>query len=312
MFVFTPAVLGWLSSHHGVITRDRLLALGVSRHQLARLLRTGVLVVHTRSVYRLAAVPTSADQALALACAVDPTVVISHRSAGHVWGLRRLGSDQRLHVTLSGRQHHVVPGAVIHLSHRIDPVDVVERPGGVRVTSPPRTVFDLAATVSDDQLGSIIEQVLHEGLCSLPTLFSTARRLRASGRNGSARFGRVLHSRPAWLKPVASDLELRFEQAAVAAGLPRPLRQHPIALPSGDVIHPDFYWPEQHRVVEIDHVTWHGGKLDATYDKRRDRALERIGIRTTRITDSEIRDGLSAAIDDLRALLTRSRAAKVS
>ena len=54
------------------------------------------------------------------------------------------------------------------------------------------------------------------------------------------------------------------------------------------------------------------GKLDATYDKQRDRALERLGIRTTRITDSEVRDGLSAAIEDLRTLLTRSHAAKVS
>jgi very-short-patch-repair endonuclease len=119
----------------------------------------------------------------------------------------------------------------------------------------------------------------------------------------------VLQSRPSWLKPVGSDLELRFERAIIAAGLPRPLRQHLITLLGGERIHPDFYWPDAARVVEVDHVTWHGGRLDLTYDKQRDRRLERqLGIRTTRVTDSEIRDDLRGLIDDLGVMLRRSRA----
>jgi very-short-patch-repair endonuclease len=199
-----------------------------------------------------------------------------------------------------------LPDVVIHRSHRIEPVDIVEGPDGIRYTSPPRTVFDLASVVSDEQLESIIEQVLHDGSVTIPTLLATAARLRQRGRNGSARFGRVIESRPAWLRPVDSDLELRVERAIVDAGLPRPLRQHPVWLPNGEMFRLDFYWPDQSEALEVDHVTWHGGKLDLTADKRRDRLMRQLGIHTTRITDDDVRHRMPSVIADLRAILTRT------
>ncbi len=177
-------------------------------------------------VFRLGGAPQTSDQAAALACATGADVLVSHQSAGRVWGFRRLGPSQHLHVLFDGASHHFIPGAVVHRCHRIDPVDVVERPDGIRVTSPPRTVFDLAATFDDERLESVVEQVVHDGLATIPTLVATGARLRERGRKGSARFGRVLQSRPAWLKPVDSDLELIVERAIIAAGLPRPLRQY--------------------------------------------------------------------------------------
>jgi very-short-patch-repair endonuclease len=312
MAVLDPSVHSWLSTHHGVISRSELLRLGVTGEQVKRLLHNGDLVVYGRSVYRLAAAPPTAEQAAALACAVQPRVMVSHTSAGRVWGLRALGSDRRLHVTMPGRQKRLIPDAVVHWSYRIDVVDVVERPDGIRVTSPPRTAFDLAWLLNDDRLASVIEQLVHDKRCTIPTLFATGRRLGKSGRKGSDRFARVLQSRPAWLRPVGSDLELRFERAVLAAGLPRPLRQAAITLPDGHVVHPDFVWPEHGEAVEIDHITWHGGKLDLTYDKQRDRLLRRIGIHTTRVTDSEILNNLSGVVDDIRAILQRSRVARVS
>jgi very-short-patch-repair endonuclease len=312
MHALTPAVAAWLSTHHGVIALSDLRRLGVTDHQIRRLLRVQVLSPYTRGVFRLTAAPETAEQRMALACAVHPRAIVSHVSAGRLWNLRRLGSDQRLHVTIPGQVQRRLPGVVVHWSHRMDAVDVVDRSDGVRLTSPPRTAFDLAWWLSDDRLASVIEQLVHDQRCTIPTLFATGRRLRASGRNGSDRFGRVLQSRPKWLRPVGSDLELRFERAVLAAGLPRPIRQHPIALPDGTVIHPDFYWPDAREVVEIDHITWHGGKLDLTYDKQRDRQLRRLGIHVTRFTDSEIGDDMVRVIDDLRAILERSRASNVS
>jgi hypothetical protein len=153
---------------------------------------------------------------------------------------------------------------------------------------------------------------VHDGLATIPTLVATGVRLRERGRKGSARFGRVLQSRPAWLKPVDSDLELIVERAIIAAGLPRPVRQHVIRLPTGELIRIDFYWPDYAEALEIDHVTWHGGKLDLTEDKRRDRMLRRLGIHTTRVTDEDVRHRLPAIIDDLRAILTPTDARSAS
>ncbi len=66
-------------------------------------------------------------------------------------------------------------------------------------------------------------------------------------------------------------------------------------------------------MLEIDHITWHGGKVDLTADKRRDRLLRRIGINTTRVTDAtkSARD-LTRIIDDLRAVLTPTHTRSVS
>ena len=312
MHPLTQAVGSWLAGHHGVITFADLRRLGVTAAQVQRLLRTGVLRPYIRGVYRLTAAPATAAQAMALACAVGPDVVVSHVSAGRQWGLRRLGRDPRLHVLIHGRSHRLIPDAVIHRCHRIGPVDVVERPDGIRLTSPPRTCFDLASTLTDERLESVIEQVVDDGMATLPTLFSTGHRLRERGRNGSARYQRVLESRPAWLKPVDSDLELQLERALLDAGLPRPLRQHPLRLPNGDVVHPDFYWAAEQEIVEVDHVTWHGGREASVYDKRRDRLVRRLGIGITRVTDSDIRDHLPSVIGDIRAVLEPSGARSVS
>jgi len=302
------STIAWLAAHHAVISHGELARLGVSPRQVQRLLREGQLVSYSRGVYRLAGAPATPAQAAALACAAGSDVAVSHLSAGRIWGLRRLGADRRLHVLIGGPAHRNLPGAVVHRCHRIDATDVVERPDGIRVTSPPRTVFDLASMLDDDRLESVIEQVLHDGLGTIPTLFAIGTRLRQRGRDGSARFGRVLHSRPAWLKPVGSDLELVLERAIVAAGLPRPIRQHPIRLHTGEVIHPDFYWPAEAEALEVDHVTWHGGKLDLTEDKRRDRMLRLLGIHTTRVTDTDVRTRLPAVISDLRTILQRTDA----
>jgi hypothetical protein len=249
------------------------------------------------------------DQAGALACATARDVVVSHRSAGRIWKLRRLGigpEPDHIEVLHPGRAHRLLPGVVTHRCHRIEPTDVVERPDGIRVTSPARTVFDLAAVLSDERLESIIEQVVHDGLTTIAALHRTGERLREHGRNGSARFARVLGSRPIDTTTIDSDLELVVERAIMAAGLPRPHRQHPLRLVTGELIHVDFYWDPEAEVLEIDHVTWHGGKRDLTEDKRRDRLIRRLGIHTTRVTDVDVRERLDNIIEDLRAILGRS------
>jgi hypothetical protein len=196
-------------------------------------------------------------------------------------------------------------GAIVHYSFRMDEVDVIHRPGGIRVTSPPRIAFDLAAELDDHQLLILIEEILRLRMCTFPTMVATAARLREHGRSGSARIARVLASRPAWRKPPGSNLELRVEAAIVAAGLPRPERNVPIRLLTGDVIRPDFFWEPQRAVLEVDHVTWHGGGLDGTYDKWRDRQLARLGIVSMRITDTDVAGGLAGVINDVAEILGR-------
>ena len=49
-----------------------------------------------------------------------------------------------------------------------------------------------------------------------------------------------------------------------------------------------FAEPTFKLAVEVDHVTWHGGRLDAQRDKLRDRELTRLGWTVVRVTDEDI------------------------
>ena len=67
--------------------------------------------------------------------------------------------------------------------------------------------------------------------------------------------------------------------------------------------------PELRLGIEVDHVTWHGGRLDVERDKRRDRDLARLGWQVVRVTDGDVEHRLAATVDDLIAIARRRRAA---
>jgi very-short-patch-repair endonuclease len=90
------------------------------------------------------------------------------------------------------------------------------------------------------------------------------------------------------------------------------VRQYPIRLPTGITIHPDGADPAIRWAVEVDHVTWHGGRSDAQRDKARDRLARRVGWQVDRVTDQELADDFRTAIDDLAdCYLTRRSSSTV-
>jgi very-short-patch-repair endonuclease len=294
-----------LASPHGVVSRRRLREAGLTTFQIKHLVHIGLLVVVHRGVYRLPSSAETLEQRAAAACAVASDIVVSHRTAARLLGLHPPGRASEVHVTIVGGANRELAGVVQHRSFRMDPIDIIEREDGIRLTSSPRVAFDLAAQLDDRRLLRVIEEVLRLELCTFLTLAEASDRLRERGRKGSVRFARVLGSRPAWRKPAGSRLEERVEEAIAAAGVPRPERQAPIRLLTGDVIHPDFFWPPQRAVLEVDHVTWHGGGLDGAYDKWRDRQLARLGILSLRITDQDIASNLAGEVAHLAEILRR-------
>jgi hypothetical protein len=293
-----------LSTHHGIASRSRLVELGLTPTRIDRLLRNGTLERVYRSVYRLTGAPPTPLQPLAAACAFDDRVIAAFTTAGRVWAWRKMGEGD-VCVLVPGVSSPLLHGVTIHRCHRIDRNHWIERDDGIRVTTPARTIFDLARVLSDHALESVIEQALERGMTSIPQLYAMGRTLRPYGREGSARFARVLDARPAWLAPVGSDLELRVERALLARGMPQPVRQACLRLSDGALVRPDFYWPDLALVVEVDHVMWHGPRLSSQRDKWRDRQLHRsFGIHTTRVTDEDVQDRFRATIDELVDELT--------
>ena len=88
-----------------------------------------------------------------LAC--GPGAILSHLSAAHLWGMRAPRGDGRPHVTVvAGRARP--PGVVVHRTRRISRADItVER--GIRVTTPARTVIDVADITTYDELRTLAD-----------------------------------------------------------------------------------------------------------------------------------------------------------
>ncbi len=290
------------ATHHGVFALRDLRRLGASDHQIERWTRSGELLHPTTNVYVLNGVTPSYDQRIGIACAAHGGVVASHRTAARVLGLRRVGTTDGVEVTLAGDSGIRPADVIVHHTRLLRPCDVIFRPDGIRHTTAARTLFDLSATLPDDAVESIMEQILDRRLHTLPELHATARELRARGRPGSSRFGRVLGSRPAWRRPAASDLEVRLDIALRRRGMPMALRRVEVTLPDRSTIHPDLWWPQLRLAVEVDHVGWHGGRVDSQYDKRRDRQVARLGVQTIRVTDLDVKHQLHAAVDDILAI----------
>ena len=114
---------------------------------------------------------------------------------------------------------------------------------GIRVTSPARTACDLASVLGEEDLASVIEQVLDTFDLRSHTIERTARTMLAPGWRGSSTLRRVLAQRAPGSSPQDSHLEVRLGRALVAAGLPAPVPQHPIPLDDGVVVRADLAYP---------------------------------------------------------------------
>ena len=229
-----------------------------------------------------------------------PAGVVRFPTAGLVWEFRKTPRGSGVHVVIpSGRRTVALPGIVVHRSCSMAECDIVRRTDGIAVTSPPRTAFDASFASSANDLESLIEARHPAPMFTIPTLWGVARRLRRQGRPGSARFGEVLRSREVWRRPVDSDYELRLERAMRRRGFPPLQRQCRIELANGDVIHPDLGLPEHGFYVEVDHLTWHGGRMAADYDSRRDLYVSALGFRVERVTDVSIDHHLGETVDAL-------------
>ena len=277
---------------HGIVSKDELIADGFTQHSIRRLVDHRTIEAIHQGVYRMTTSPDTFEQRCAAACLADQSVVITGRAAGQLWDFRHVGSS-------------TVPIALV------EDEDIVERSDGIRIASPPRTWFDCARDLTDERFEMLTEWVLDHH-AQVPTLWRTVQRLNQQGRPGLARVRLVFSARSVWQKPAGSGLELKVLRALELAGVPELVRQHPIKLPDGSVVHPDGALPDLRWAVEIDHVTWHGGRVDAQYDKGRDRKLRKVRWQVERITDAELRDdftGTIAEVAEMYQLRARSNAA---
>ncbi len=293
-------------ARHGVVTTDELVADGIGRNSIRRWVETGVIVRYHPGVYRFATSPDTFESRCLAACFADPSTVVTGTAAGRLWEFRHIVTPSEPILLVEHNRSPLSRGVALRRTNMLDPSDWVQRADGIRVATPRRAWFDCARDTSDQRFEMLTEWVLDHH-SSVPELWAMMRRMSARGRPGAARVRRVLSQRIAWQRPAGSGLELRVLNGLERAGIKGLVRQFEIKLPNGIVIHPDGALPHIRWAVEVDHVTWHGGRLDAQRDKGRDRQLRRIAWQVDRVTDVELKQHFDRTIHELVELVDLRR-----
>src|SRR4051812_28826998 len=177
------------------------------------------------------------------------------------------------------------------------PVDETDEEDGIPVTTPARTLFDLAAVVTSAQLEHAFNEAEYRRLTSPVSLVALLARY--PRRKGNAAVRRVLHNHQKNGEArTRSDLERHFLALLDAHGLPRPRINR--ATEHGEL---DARWPEQRLVVECDGFAAHGTRRAFEDDRARDRALVVAGWRVIRLTWRQLEAEPATIAAQLSALL---------
>jgi hypothetical protein len=296
MTAFPPALNLVLRRQHSVVSMHQLLTHGITRQRRRTLLDNGVFDAIHPGVFVLASAERTVETRCVAACLANPRLVICGTTAGRLVRLRKMVGDD-IHAMALGASP-CLEGVVTHRTNHLDASDIDTRPDGIRLLGAARLAFNLANFLDDLGFESVLEQLLDRRLVSVPQLYSAHRALSKRGRDGTARFARVLSSRPSMAKPKDSDQEVKLLRALASRGIAL-VPQYELVLPDGTIVHPDGADPNRRFAVEVDHVTWHGGRAATQYDKWRDRQTDRLGWLISRVTDHDVDRRLHATVNEL-------------
>lgn len=286
------------SRQHGLVTRTQLLGIGLtSRVVDGRVKAKRLWPVH-RGVYQVGPVvpPHAREMAAVLAC--GPGAVVSHRSAAALWQLLpRGGESAPVEVTIPRRDRGRRPGIRAHRVPALEAADVavVE---GVPVTTPGRTLLDLAFAASSRDLEHAVARAERKQLTSRRELAELIER--HPKRRGVRALRALLQdgTEPAMTRSEAEAILLSLTRKA---RLPRPKVN--VTVGRHEV---DFLWRRERLVVEVDGFAFHSSQIQFENDRRRDAELAAQGYQVIRVTWRQLVNEREVVLALLVRTLTRA------
>jgi len=215
---------------------------------------------------------------MAAILAVGHEAAVSHRSAAALWEILPPSGDE-VDVTVTRGHPRHRPGIRVHrtrsLQHSLHE--------GVRVTTPLRTLQDLATTATRSDIERAVEE-------------AQVRRLVTPDELEPHRILALAHE-PSLTR---SQAERRLLGLIRAAGLPAPRTN--VRIGAYEV---DFLWADHRLVVEVDGFAFHSTRAAFERDRARDRALQAAGYAVLRITWRQLVEEPEAVVAALAAALVR-------
>ena len=244
--------------------------------------------LETPRVLRLIGAPRTDYQRLkAMELDTGPDSAISMTAAAWLWQVPsfRLGLPEATRLRgVDGRPQSL---GVLHRPRLLPPHHITDV-RGIRVTTLPRTLFDIAGQLRPMRVPIIVDRILGRSPGVLPVLHQLLDELGQRGRPGIAVMRKVLKGRPIGYRAPQSGLEIKFEGILTGAGEKVPERQ--VDLGGHDWIgRVDYIDWDLLVVYEIDSAAHHTSPTDVALDKKRDQDLKAAGFRdVVRIASEDV------------------------
>jgi very-short-patch-repair endonuclease len=270
---------------HGYVTRQQLLDLGVGASAIKRRLRAGRLIRVHAGVYAVGHVPTTpVARAAAAVLACGESAVLSHGSAAALWGFQKRWPEP---IEVTTPTHHRRPGIRVHRCGTLTRRDLTTH-RGIRVTSPARTVRDIAPSLSDQALTRAVNDGLVGPYLRRAELAELLTRLPCER----------LAAQLSGPEITRSELEDAFRRFARRHGLPAPRCNARVAGREVDVL-----FAEAGLIVELDSWRFHGTRAAFESDRERDAQMLAAGLSTVRVTWERLREAPEREAARLKGIL---------
>ncbi len=254
-------LLRMAEGQHGVIVARQARACGISADMMQQLVTEGWFRPLRDRAYAVAGRPPSRwEDAVAVGLLAGPGAALSHGTAAEIHRLPGLVAPTRQEVTVASSRHPRLAGAVLHRVQYLDPCDVLTQ-RGVQITTPARTIVDLAGDLEAPLLARVLDEGSIANLWSAEEVLTCAERRGYNGRRGSDKLRRLLAERVA--EPAAeSVLELRMLRL-LAPFAPFATQYHLVL--EGELIILDIAWPQWRVGAEVD-GWWTRGRSRTKFD----------------------------------------------
>jgi very-short-patch-repair endonuclease len=282
----------------GVVARWQLIERGVTDKQIATRLAAGRFIELHRGVYLVgheARHPHATKMAAVLACRNH--AVLSHRTAADLWEILPYPAQGDIWVTIPpGRSAHHRGVRIVraHLVAR----DVCRR-GPLPITSPPRTLLDIAAAIEPDQLERAVAQAQFRRLATEPELRDQLERNRNKRGIRALRQVLELPDGPQRTRSGGERRMLRLLREARIRGFEANAKAFGYEI--------DFLWRDLDFAVEVDGWDGHSGRIAFERDRVKINRLSARGITVMPVSARRLKREPQAVERDLREALAEAQ-----
>ena len=282
-------LLALAAGQRGVFTVEQALTIGLSRDSVQRVTNRGFCQRVAEGVYVAAGSPACWERDLwtAWACA-GPLSAVSGRAAAHAFRLSGYGKEEvevLVPYGLSNRQ----PVGRLRQTRWLPPEHIVRRPGLPPLTSPARTIFDLAGDpdrrrtfrvepwreAHKKHIAKLISRSLRRDDFTMLAMMRMLAALGRRGRAGTTIIRELVAELGADYEPTESDLEDVFLDLVRSEGIEEPARQVHITGAQGWIGKADFVF-RRTVVWEVD-GPHHDAPLQRREDGQRDAEMRAAG-----------------------------------